>query len=58
MPATEKSACRKRKANSAVPCSIPMPISMQEALIRRATQEDRSFSATIRQAITAYLARP
>jgi hypothetical protein len=58
MPATEKSACRKRKANSAVPCSIPMPIAMQEALMRRAMQEDRSFSATIRQAVAAYLARP
>jgi predicted transcriptional regulator len=31
---------------------------MQEALIRIAERDDRSFSATIRQALVAYLKTP
>lgn len=51
-------ACRKLHSDASKPCSVPMPVAMQAALIRRAQAEDRSFSATVRRAIEAYLARP
>lgn len=35
-----------------------MPEAMQEALMRRAHQEDRSFSATVRRALEQYLSTP
>jgi predicted transcriptional regulator len=56
--ATTKKACRKRSGDDAKPCSVTMPKALQEAIIRRADAEDRSFSATVRQALEKYLARP
>jgi len=59
MPAPQnKSSCRKRRADASKPCSVPIPQEMQEALIRIAERDDRSFSATIRQALVAYLKTP
>jgi hypothetical protein len=48
-------ACRKHKADDSKPCSVPMPVEMQAAIIRRAEAEDRSFSAVVRRALAAYL---
>lgn len=52
-----KPACRKRRVDEAIPCSITMPKQLQEAVIQRARQEDRSFSATVRRAVETYLRR-
>lgn len=35
-----------------------MPRQLQEAIIRQADAEDRSFSATVRRAIELYLSKP
>jgi hypothetical protein len=51
-----KNACRKRRADDSKPCSVPMPAAMQDAIIRRAQAEDRSFSSVVRRALTQYLA--
>lgn len=53
-----KNACRKRKADDSKPCSVPMPLEMQQAIIRRAEREDRSFSSVVRRALSAYLNTP
>jgi hypothetical protein len=50
-----KKACRKRRSDDAKPCSVTMPVSLQEAIIRRADADDRSFSATVRHALERYL---
>jgi hypothetical protein len=52
--ATRK-ACRKRTGDDAKPCSVTMPKQLQEAIIRKADAEDRSFSATVRRALEVYL---
>lgn len=51
-----KSACRKTRADDSKPCSVPMPVEMQTAIIRRAKAEDRSFSSVVRRALVRYLA--
>lgn len=58
MPADNpnKKSCRKRRADDAKPCSVTMPVALQQAIIRRADAEDRSFSATVRRAVETYLA--
>jgi len=58
MNSTSKRACRKRTGDDTKPCSVTMPRPLQEAIIRRADAEDRSFSATVRRAIEQYLSRP
>jgi len=55
---TKHKSCRKIKADDSKPCSVAMPIAMQNAIIRRAQLEDRSFSATIRRALEVYLSKP
>lgn len=35
-----------------------MPVEMQQAIIDKAIDEDRSFSSVIRRAISAYLETP
>jgi hypothetical protein len=35
-----------------------MPLEMQQAIIRRAEREDRSFSSVVRRALSAYLNTP
>jgi hypothetical protein len=59
MPTKTKkhTACRKQKADQSKPCSVPMPVEMQLAIIRRAEAEDRSFSAVVRRALSSYLAK-
>jgi hypothetical protein len=52
-----KTACRKKRLDDAQPCSITMPKILQEAVVRRAQAEDRSFSATVRRAVESYLER-
>ena len=51
-------ACRKRASDESKPCSVTLPKPLQEAIIRRANQDDRSFSATVRRALEAYVSRP
>ena len=46
---------RKRRVSDSVPCSITIPATLQEAVIKQAEREDRTFSATVRQAIKKYL---
>ena len=58
MSQKQKQACRKRTGDDSKPCSVTMPKQLQEAVIRRADVEDRSFSATIRKALEMYLSRP
>lgn len=53
-----KSSCRKKKADENVPCSITIPRELQEALIKKAESEDRSFSAVVRRAVSAYVGQP
>jgi hypothetical protein len=53
--AKHRTACRKLEADASKPCSVPMPVAMQAAVIRRAKLEDRSFSAVVRRALEAYL---
>lgn len=58
MPTAAKSACRKHKPDASRACSVPMPAEMQEAIIKRAQREDRSFSSVVRRALEAYLSKP
>jgi hypothetical protein len=51
-------ACRKRLADDAKPCSVILPVALQQAIIRRADEEDRSFSATVRKALERYISNP
>lgn len=53
-PTSTKKACRKRHAHATQPCSVTMPVALQEAVIRKANAEDRSFSATVRRALEMY----
>ena len=53
-----KSACRKQHSDGSKPCSVPMPVAMQDAIIRRARSEDRSFSSVVRRALESYLSKP
>jgi len=55
MPQTDKTACRKHKPDASRPCSVPMPVEMQQAIILRAKREDRSFSSVVRRALEQYL---
>lgn len=48
-------ACRKKTGNS--PSSVVLPIELQAAVIDVAKKEDRSFSAVVRRAVAAYVAR-
>jgi hypothetical protein len=57
MNTATRKACRKRTGDDAKPCSVTMPRTLQEAIIRRADAEDRSFSATVRRAIEQYLSK-
>jgi predicted transcriptional regulator len=50
-------ACRKRAADDNKPTSVTMPKSLQEAVIRAADREDRSFSAVVRRAVEQYVAK-
>jgi hypothetical protein len=50
-----KGSCRKKAPNDQAPCSVTMPVSLQQAVIRAAQQEDRSFSAIIRRAVERYV---
>lgn len=52
-----KAACRK-KTDDKKPCSITMPLSLQRDVIEASKREDRSFSATVRVAVEAYLNKP
>lgn len=52
---SRKRACRKRRPSDTVPCSITMPVDLQEAIIRLSEAEDRSFSATVRVAVERYI---
>jgi hypothetical protein len=52
---TNRKACRKRLGDDTKPVSVTMPKRLQEAIIRRADADDRSFSATVRRAIESYL---
>jgi hypothetical protein len=47
--------CRKKKPNDAVACSVVIPKELQEAVIRKADREDRSFSSVVRLAVAAYV---
>ena len=49
-------ACRKRATADNKPASVTMPKSLQEAVIRAAHREDRSFSAVVRRALEQYVA--
>jgi hypothetical protein len=49
-------ACRKRQADATKACSVTMSLALQQAIIRKADAEDRSFSATVRRAVERYLA--
>jgi hypothetical protein len=48
-------SCRKKRANDSVPCSVTIPIELQQQIIARANQEDRTFSAVIRRAVAQYV---
>lgn len=50
-------ACRKRAGDDHKPASVTMPKELQEAVIRAADREDRSFSAVVRRALEQYLAK-
>lgn len=52
----QTSPCRKRRASDNVPCSVTIPAALQQSLIRISLAEDRSFSATVRKAVEAYVA--
>jgi len=51
-------ACRKKTRADGTPCSIAIPAPLQEAIIRRARAEDRSFSAVVRRAVAQYVGEP
>ena len=57
-PTTPSRACRKRIPDESKPCSVILPVALQQAIIRRADQEDRSFSATVRKALERYISNP
>jgi len=50
-----KGSCRKKAPSDQAPCSVTMPVSLQQAVIRAAEKEDRSFSAIIRRAVEVYV---
>jgi hypothetical protein len=52
-----KGSCRKKSPSDQAPCSVTMPVSLQQAIIKVAEQEDRSFSATVRRAVERYVAQ-
>lgn len=54
---TSNNSCRKKKANDSVPCSVAIPADLQQALIRKAELEDRTFSAVVRRAVAAYVGK-
>lgn len=56
-PTRTRNSCRKKAANDNVPCSVAIPVELQEALIRRAAAEDRTFSAVVRRAVAAYVGK-
>jgi hypothetical protein len=55
-PAAARSACRKKPTDASIPTSIVLPRPLQEAVIRQALREDRSFSSVVRLALGEYLA--
>lgn len=51
----DQTACRKKpRAQS---CSVTLPLQLQQAVVNKARQEDRSFSSVIRQALAIYVER-
>ena len=55
MSKRHSNSCRKKKPNDSVPCSVAIPVELQQRAIERAKQEDRTFSALIRRAVAAYV---
>lgn len=49
---------RKKSFRDDVPTSVILPIPLQEAIDRRATAEERSFSAVVRRALKKELGFP
>ena len=58
MATSTRPACRKRASDENKPCSVTLPKALQEAVIRRANADDRSFSATVRRALETYVGKP
>lgn len=56
-PNRPHNSCRKKRPNNSVACSVAIPVELQEALIRRAEAEDRTFSAVVRRAVAAYVGK-
>lgn len=57
MSTNTNKACRKRATADNQPASVTMPKALQEAVIRAANREDRSFSAVVRRALEQYVAK-
>lgn len=52
---SEPSACRKKPRKAAT--SVVLPLPLQRAVIKRAREEERSFSAVVRIALDLYIKR-
>ncbi len=57
MATNTNTACRKKARADNRPASVTMPKALQEAVIRAAVREDRSFSAVVRRALEQYCAK-